>query len=159
MRIGLKLQATPGMESLANYGLMLNEVLADDHDVEFFPFESAYFAHRDAVKMHDRFLANCDVVMAYAPADVLAARNRTGASVPIVIHLMGSLARGGHGWQSIAPLVTTSDLLVANCSADARLALRFFPNATVTIVPFGFDERVFYPLDAVERESLREQLG
>jgi hypothetical protein len=53
----------------------------------------------------------------------------------------------------------TSDVLVCNCAADAALSTKFFPNATVRIVPFAFDETLFYRDDPATHTAMRVSLG
>jgi glycosyltransferase involved in cell wall biosynthesis len=163
MKVGLTFYDYPSLhfplDSIQYVARSLMEAVSTRHEVVFLPPEYVYRSDEDARRMSEEFVRNCDVLVGLPSEPVLAARQRIGSSVPFVCFLLGMLPRGGWALRGAIRHLTTRDVLLANSTADVELAHKFFCNAQVRLVPFAFDERVFYPLDAAERSAARVKHG
>ena len=92
-------------------------------------------------------------------AEVFASRPHD--SFPIVYLPVGELPRGAPNFRNVFPLFHSRDLILVNCSADARIIenLTRSCRARTVQVPLGVDTRVFRPPGPGERARTRAALG
>lgn len=159
MHIGLTVSSEPKLESLRHLGESLRSALAVNHELLYWPNEITYFPPREQRSIVDAFLQQCDVVVGFLDDLVLDSRQRTGRNTPCVFHLLGGLPRGAFGWRSRFARLSTSDVLIANCTSDVMLTRRFLRNARVQLVPLAYDARAFYGMNESDRQGTREALG
>jgi glycosyltransferase involved in cell wall biosynthesis len=159
VRIGLTVDRDSKQESLRQVARRLHDALAERNELIYSPSEAAYQAGESYPAIAADFVRSCDVIVGHVSDVVLEARRQLRSDVPCILHLLGGLPRGAFGWRSLFPLMTTGDVLVANSTADVALAAQFLRNAQVHLVPFAFDDRVYYPLADAERIAIRHALG
>jgi glycosyltransferase involved in cell wall biosynthesis len=150
-----------GQDSLAFVREATRVVLAAGHTLKPYPVDAAAAStaqQRDRLK---QWAAGCDVIV--GPVDAFfqpwlrRLRLELGERpVPYVAFLLGCMPRGGVEYAE--KWFQTCDVLLANCEADAALASKFWPNATVRCVPFAYDGASFYRDDEAAR-VMRENLG
>lgn len=159
MQIGMMFQANPSLSSLKYVAGSLVRAVSAQHELVFLPGEHVYMGEERSRQMVEGLVGASDVLVGIPAERIVAARQRMGSTVPMVGFLLGSLSRGAHGLRHFVRYLNSNDVFLVNCTADAELASRFFENAQVRLLPFAFDERVFYPLDAAARAAAREKLG
>ena len=104
------------------------------------------------------WLSGVDVLIGCPDTDVLQVRQELGRRMPWVLFMLGRMPRGAPLMSTRYRYLDTRDVLLCTCTADAALSRNFFPNATIEVVPFSCDERLFYPADAALRQATRSRL-
>jgi glycosyltransferase involved in cell wall biosynthesis len=159
MKIGL-LSTSDAWDSLNHVREMTARALSGcRHELLAFP-EAYQFASRVRRRELLRdWLKTCDVVLGVLHPDILQARREFNVPVPLAVFVLGSMPRGAIGFQHNYQYLSSDDVLICNCRADAIITSRFFNNPTLCVIPFGVDEAVFHPADAASRASARQSLA
>jgi glycosyltransferase involved in cell wall biosynthesis len=105
------------------------------------------------------WLAGCDILMGCPDTDVLQVRRELDRCIPWAMFMLGRMSRGAPTMNMRSRYLDTRDVLVCTCTADAVLCTKFFPNATVAMVPFAVDETLFSEADPTLRTATRASLG
>ena len=159
MKIGLVLSAPGQSVSVKQVMRSVRDALAGDHELVYLQPSIAFASEEEQHRIAAEFLAACDVVFGRINPAVLAARQRIGRRIPYFVLMLGTMPRGAFRFQEHVPLLSADDLLIVNSEADREMALRFFGNAEVPVVPLAYDDRAFHPLHDGERLAAREELG
>lgn len=133
--------------------------MAGQHEIVFISPEYLYASEERAQRLIEEFVSSCDILVGVPNAAVLAARRRIDSGAPLLGFLLGLMPRGAWPLKEVLHLLTSRDVLIANCVGEQQLVTQFVQNATVRLVPFAFDPTVFYPLSAEERRSVRASIG
>jgi glycosyltransferase involved in cell wall biosynthesis len=147
------------IHSISHVRATTMSALKGDHELIPYPREFAVASPQRREELLREWLVNCDVLLGGHDGLLLRARAAMTRPTPFVCLLMGGLTEGGWRFAGDHRRMYTSDVLVGNCEADAIVARNFFPNATIAMVPFPYDETIYYPTDDAERRAVREGLG
>lgn len=134
-------------------------VLRKRHQLVYCPPDFGHAPRARQREMLTEFLRESDVLLGPLDDAVLQARAGQDRHVPYVCFMLGAMSRGAFSMIKSYQHLTTDDVLVGNCTADLKLAHKFFVNARTRLLPFAFDESNYYPLDEAERRAVRAQLG
>lgn len=157
MRIGF-IPPKGGDVSLERVRQSTIAALTPAHELQTCPAECRLSARARRRELLKEWLGGLDVLMGCPDTDVLEVRQELGRCIPWVLFMFGRMPRGAPLMSMRARYLDTRDVLLCNCTADSTLSRNFFPNATIEIVPFPCDERLFYPVDAALRATARARL-
>lgn len=161
VNIGLALHTGFGtFESVKFVARTVFESLAVRHDVRQLPPAYDYSSPQEQERMARELVDGSDVLVGFYSVlePLLAARHRSGRTVPCLVLVLGAFPRGALLLKRLLPYLTSSDFLVVNCAADAELARRFFAEPRVTVVPLAIDLDTYRPLPSGARGELRRRL-
>lgn len=161
MKIGLALHSGGHLDSVTQFARRITEICSDSHRVLQLPPAADYMSRIEGERAAEEVVSGSDVLVGFSRMllPLLAARSRLGIHRPCLLFVQGAFPRGAITIRPLLPYLTTSDLLIANCSADVKLIHKFAPEAQVELLPWPFDSKTFYPLPPDERMAVREQLG
>jgi glycosyltransferase involved in cell wall biosynthesis len=110
-------------------------------------------------QLNEIFCQDCEVLL--GPFDPLLIEHRATLNkpVPYICLLFGAPCRGFSELRTHWHHLTTSDILVGNCVGDLALTNKFFQAADVVLLPFPFDNSVFFPQDSESRIRDKLSLG
>jgi glycosyltransferase involved in cell wall biosynthesis len=137
----------------------LESALQRRHEVVYLPLDFHYSSKQKRLAIAEQFVQECDVNIGVGIPEILAARQQLGKVFPCLIYGLGNLARGGKYMTAYTRYLTTNDVLLGNCVGDIEMAQRFFSNIRAWLVPFAYDENLFYPLDIIEVRQKKQALG
>jgi glycosyltransferase involved in cell wall biosynthesis len=135
------------------------EVLRKEHEILYCPPAYVHSSKSQQVEMLKDLMLSSNVLLGPIDDLVLQVRQGINKKIPCICFLLGSMPRGAPNMIENHQLLRTSDILVVNCTADLKLAHKFFENAQVRLLPFAFDESFFYPLDEISKNAIRSNLG
>jgi len=133
--------------------------LRQKHEIIFCPPEYIHTTKaRQRELLKDLLLAS-DVLL--GPIDDLTLQVRAGIDKQprFICFLHGNMSRGAPFMIRNYHYFKSTDILIGNCTADVTLARKFFNNAQIRLLPFAFDESVFYPLEDAHRQAIKAKLG
>lgn len=158
MKIGM-LSNLPMLESLKYFFRGIDTVLGGRHETFYRPPEYMHSSKDRQAEMTRDLIRNCDVVLGPTDEMFLETRDSVSKNTPYIWFPFGSVPRGLPDLVNYWQHFKTTDLLVVNCAADLKIMRKFFDNAQLRLLPFVFDESVFYPLDETTRQAMRASLG
>ncbi|HEX6373942.1 MAG TPA: glycosyltransferase [Longimicrobium sp.] len=159
MRVGLNTASlSDGLTSLSHVAASFQEALSQRHELVMLPADYYAVSQADRAAMAYRLVESCDVIVSQPDPNLLDARTQLDAPVPLCMLLLGSLPRGFFALRPLIDTVRSSDLMVANCTADVRIAETMFENGCVRLLPFGYREGTFHPPTAEETAAMRARL-
>ncbi|MBV9110663.1 MAG: glycosyltransferase [Gemmatimonadetes bacterium] len=160
MRVALNAaRLAEGFASLDHVSAIFQELLGARCELVLFPDDYYTIPPTRRVKAAEELVRGCDVVLTQPDATLMATRARLNAPIPVCMLVLGSLPRGFFGLGGVVSAMRTSDVLVANCTADLAIAARLFENANARLLPFAYREEFFYPPPPEEAAALRNRLG
>ena len=106
------------------------------------------------------FLASVDVILGPVDGDLLVARSVDSRRIPYLCFLEGSACRGLPAMRCCWRHLSSVDVLIGNCTGDEQILRKFFgESANIEILPFPYDDLVFYRSDEYEYARCKHELG
>jgi glycosyltransferase involved in cell wall biosynthesis len=165
MRVGFnaallhRCKITERLSCLEHIAATFHDVLSERHDVVLVPPDYYEVPAARRAAMAEELVRSCDVILSQPDFRLLSARAELDSPVPFCILLLGSLPRGFRDLPWLGEMLRPSDILVANCGADLKIASELLENATVRRLPFAYREQVFHPPTAEEVAAVRPWVG
>jgi glycosyltransferase involved in cell wall biosynthesis len=145
--------------SLHHVRQVTDAALAPRHELRTCPPEYHMASRTRRREILKDWLAGADIVMGCPDTDVLQVRRELDRCLPWALFMLGRMPRGAPTMDVRSRYLDTRDVLVCTCTADAVLCKKFFPNATVAVVPLALDETIFSRADPALRVATRASLG
>jgi glycosyltransferase involved in cell wall biosynthesis len=146
--------------SIGRVARTLEEVVAQRHEMVRFSGEYSSASPERQGVLAAEMVGASDVLLGPSDPAVVDARARTGRDVPMAHLLLGCMPRGGGlNYLWLPQPLRSTDVLVANCEADARIAHAFFPEARLEVLPFSYDDAAFGPVTEEEAARVRAEFG
>jgi glycosyltransferase involved in cell wall biosynthesis len=159
MNVGIVATPDLTLSSHKTFFPLTDAILREKHTVSYRSMEYLLATDSRKEEIDNNFLEKVDVLIGPLDPDLLRSRARAQKPVPYAVFLQGETGRGLHSYSRCYRYLTTSDILVGNCTSDVAIVNKFFQNATTRNVPFPFDESLFHVLAEDSRQEIRGSLG
>jgi glycosyltransferase involved in cell wall biosynthesis len=135
------------------------EILKQEHELIYCPPEYVHSSKAGKREMLRKLILSSDILLGPHMDSMLQIRQDLNKHTPFVCLTLGFLPRGAFNLIHDYRLLKTTDIFAVSCTADLKLAHKYFENAQTRLLPFAFDETCFYPLDEGSKQTIRAQLG
>jgi glycosyltransferase involved in cell wall biosynthesis len=159
MKVGWSPFVEINMASMKHVFASMEQSLRERHELIYLSPEYVFSSVEQQKEFAANFIGSCDVIIGRPDMHLLEARETTGKHVPVINFLFGNMPRGALEFIEAVRYLKTTDILVGNCAGDEEITNKFFANATTRLIPFAFDESIFYPLDEAEIKTLKASYG
>jgi glycosyltransferase involved in cell wall biosynthesis len=159
VRIGVIGQFLFVLDSLKYNFTFIERALASRHEMIYLPREYFRLPNEGKEEILREWLMAPEILIGELDPVVARVRNTMDRRVPYFLFVLGYMPRGGLVLRNISKYLTSQDPLISHCVADVELTHIFFDNARTGLLPYAYDDSLFYPMDTVARNDIRARMG